>query len=117
MLDPVSSGTGGTGISNDVSVASKGAVSEVAASRLIRAAAARNRRPLRGCGGDRFADRQLEIELAHSNPVARIQEHFAAHALVVDKRTVGASQIPDVNGKIVNGKDAMMAADEFAVGT
>ena len=36
ILDPVSTGSGGMGISNDVSVASSGAVSAVDASRFIR---------------------------------------------------------------------------------
>src|SRR5262249_37562733 len=69
-----------------------------------------------GCSGH-LTNCQLEIEFAHSNSIARIQEDFAPNSLVIDKRTVGAAQVADMDREIVNGKNAVMPTDEFTVWT
>jgi hypothetical protein len=68
-----------------------------------------------GRRGYGLTNREFEIEFANSDSVARIQQDFAAHPLIIDKCTVCAAQITDMYRKVVNGKDAVMPADKFAV--
>ena len=93
-------------------------------SRNLRRHTTRNRLDLRratrfrrnlGDNGRWLPDHQFEFHLANANLITRLEDHFATQRFTVHTGSVGATQISEANGIVVDGKDAVMAADHVAV--